>query len=124
MDCPEKKQALGQRAKQATSTLSFGQNVTIESTGKNRYGRRFATVVPRNGQSGVMPFENRANQAPVLQIQVVGDSQGKPCVNRRLEVRFLSPAPYQLSVGPPAIYRIAPPHRHLLTRTLADGRSE
>jgi len=51
IDCPEQKQAFGQRAKQATSTLSYGQNVTIERTGKDRYGRTLATVVLRDGKN-------------------------------------------------------------------------
>lgn len=51
IDCPEKKQAFGQRAKQATSTLSFGQNVTIQNTGKDRYGRTLAIVILRDGRN-------------------------------------------------------------------------
>lgn len=49
IDCPEKKQAFGQRAKQATSALSFGQQVTILSAGKDRYGRTIATVELMDG---------------------------------------------------------------------------
>lgn len=44
IDCPEKKQPFGQRAKQATSALSFGQHVTVHSAGKDRYGRTVGTV--------------------------------------------------------------------------------
>src|SRR5688572_9540416 len=44
IDCPEKKQAFGTRAKQATSALSFGQSVTVHSAGKDRFGRTLATV--------------------------------------------------------------------------------
>jgi micrococcal nuclease len=44
IDCPEKKQPFGQRAKQATSSLSFGRNVTVHSAGKDRYGRTLGTV--------------------------------------------------------------------------------
>ncbi|UVT20124.1 MAG: thermonuclease family protein [Nitrospira sp.] len=51
IDCPEKKQALGQRAKQATSTLSFGQNVTIQTNGKDRYGRTLGIVVLQNSRN-------------------------------------------------------------------------
>ncbi|MDK2743488.1 MAG: thermonuclease family protein [Nitrospira sp. BO4] len=51
IDCPEKKQAFGNRAKQATSNLSFGQNVTIQPTGKDRYGRTLATVMLRDGKN-------------------------------------------------------------------------
>ncbi|MDK2741954.1 MAG: thermonuclease family protein [Nitrospira sp. BO4] len=48
IDCPERKQAFGRRAKQATSSLSFGQQVTIQTTGKDRYGRTLGTVVLPN----------------------------------------------------------------------------
>lgn len=44
IDCPEKKQAFGTRAKQATSSLSFGQQVTIQTTGKDWYGRTLASL--------------------------------------------------------------------------------
>jgi hypothetical protein len=36
---------------------------------------------------------NWANRAPVVQSQILRDSPEMPFVNRRLEVRFLSPAP-------------------------------
>jgi hypothetical protein len=36
---------------------------------------------------------NWANRAPVVQIQTLRDSPEMPFVNRRLEVRFLSPVP-------------------------------
>ncbi|MGC4095756.1 MAG: thermonuclease family protein [Nitrospira sp.] len=49
IDCPEKKQPFGQRAKQATSTLSFGQYVTVHSDGKDRYGRVLGEVELRDG---------------------------------------------------------------------------
>lgn len=51
IDCPEKKQAFGQRAKQATSSLGFGQNVTIQRTGKDRYGRTLGTEVLPNSRN-------------------------------------------------------------------------
>ena len=51
IDCPEKNQTFGQRAKQATSALSFGQNVTIQKTGKDRYGRTLGTVVLPNDRN-------------------------------------------------------------------------
>ncbi|WP_447985081.1 thermonuclease family protein [Nitrospira sp. Nam74] len=31
IDCPEKRQAFGQRAKQFTSKLAFGQDVTVKT---------------------------------------------------------------------------------------------
>lgn len=49
IDCPEKKQPFGQRAKQATSALSFGQHVTVRRAGKDRYGRTLGTVELPNG---------------------------------------------------------------------------
>lgn len=51
LDCPEKKQPFGQRAKQATSALSFGQSVIVHTTGKDRYGRTLATVILRDGKN-------------------------------------------------------------------------
>lgn len=44
IDCPEKKQAFGTRAKQAIATLSFRQQVTVCSAGKDRYKRSVGTV--------------------------------------------------------------------------------
>ena len=51
IDCPEKKQAFGQRAKQATSALSFGQHVTVHSAGKDRYKRTLAVVELPDGMN-------------------------------------------------------------------------
>ncbi len=36
IDCPEKRQAFGARAKQATSKLVFGQTVTVRDLGQDR----------------------------------------------------------------------------------------
>lgn len=44
IDCPEKKQASGQKAKQFTSDFCFGKNVRVESNGTDRYGRVLGTV--------------------------------------------------------------------------------
>ena len=44
IDCPEKEQAFGQQAKQATADLCFGEMVTIKKTGEDRYGRTLAYV--------------------------------------------------------------------------------
>jgi micrococcal nuclease len=49
IDCPEKKQPFGQRAKQATSALSFGQHVIVLTAGKDRYGRTLGTVELADG---------------------------------------------------------------------------
>jgi micrococcal nuclease len=45
IDCPEKRQAYGYRAKLATAVLTFGQAVTIRPHDKDRYGRIVAEVM-------------------------------------------------------------------------------
>ena len=40
IDCPEKGQAYGQRAKQTASALVFGKEVTLQTYGTDTYGRR------------------------------------------------------------------------------------
>ena len=44
IDCPEKGQAYGKRAKQAASALVFGKAVTLQTFGKDKYGRTIADV--------------------------------------------------------------------------------
>jgi micrococcal nuclease len=45
IDCPEKKQAFGTKAKEFTSALCFGKTVQIKTDGKrDRYKRMLATV--------------------------------------------------------------------------------
>lgn len=44
IDCPESHQAFGSKAKQFTSSLIFGQTVTIEPVDTDRYGRSVAWV--------------------------------------------------------------------------------
>ena len=44
IDCPEKGQAYGTRAKQAASALVFGKEVTLQTYGKDRYQRTLAEV--------------------------------------------------------------------------------
>jgi len=44
IDCPEKGQAYGKRAKQAASELVFGKDVTLQTHGKDKYGRTLADV--------------------------------------------------------------------------------
>lgn len=39
IDCPEKTQSYGQKAKQATSDLCFGKTISVHDLGKDRYGR-------------------------------------------------------------------------------------
>lgn len=45
IDCPEKRQPYGYRAKIATAVLTFGQAVTIHSHEKDKYGRLVADVI-------------------------------------------------------------------------------
>ena len=49
IDCPEKGQAYGNRAKQAASQLVFGKEVTLHTFGKDKYGRTIADVLLPDG---------------------------------------------------------------------------
>jgi endonuclease YncB( thermonuclease family) len=49
IDCPEKGQAYGKRAKQAASELVFGKEVTLQTFGKDKYGRTIADVLLSDG---------------------------------------------------------------------------
>lgn len=49
IDCPEKKQAYGNKAKQFTSTLVYGKEVTIRVLRKDRHGRTVGDVVLLDG---------------------------------------------------------------------------
>lgn len=44
IDCPEKTQAFGARARQAVSELVFGKQVSVDSVDTDRYGRTVALV--------------------------------------------------------------------------------
>ena len=44
IDCPEKGQAYGQRAKQAASALVYGKEVTLQTYGLDKHGRTLADV--------------------------------------------------------------------------------
>ena len=50
IDCPEKGQAFGTRAKQFTSELVFGKNVTIKDHGLDKYGRTVGDVILPDGR--------------------------------------------------------------------------
>ncbi len=50
IDCPEKGQAFGQRAKQFAAELAFGKMVTIQYTKVDRYGRILGDVVLPSGK--------------------------------------------------------------------------
>jgi micrococcal nuclease len=49
IDCPEKGQAFGKRAKQAASALAFGKEVTVQTHGYDRYKRTLADVLLPDG---------------------------------------------------------------------------
>lgn len=51
IDCPEKHQAYGARAKQFTSERLFGQIVTVIVSGTDRYGRTLGEVILADGTS-------------------------------------------------------------------------
>jgi len=48
IDCPEKRQSFGKRAKQFTSELVFGKVVEVEPVATDRYGRTVAFVRVEN----------------------------------------------------------------------------
>ncbi len=50
IDCPERGQAFGSRAKEFTSDLVFGQVVTVRPRNKDRYGRTVAEIVLADGR--------------------------------------------------------------------------
>lgn len=49
IDCPELKQDFGQKAKQFTSSKIFGKTITVQSKGKDRYGRVLGIVKLSDG---------------------------------------------------------------------------
>lgn len=49
IDCPEKGQAFGRRAKQVASELVFGKRVTLQTHGHDKYGRTIADVLLPDG---------------------------------------------------------------------------
>jgi endonuclease YncB( thermonuclease family) len=49
IDCPEKGQAYGHQAKQATSTLVFGKEVILQTHGHDKAGRTLADVLLPDG---------------------------------------------------------------------------
>lgn len=51
IDCPEKKQAFGNKAKLFTSRLVFGKTVKVLDKGKDRYGRTLGEVILEDGRS-------------------------------------------------------------------------
>ncbi len=51
IDCPEKRQAFGNRAKQLTSNLVFAKTVTVQVLDRDRYGRTVGEVLLPDGRS-------------------------------------------------------------------------
>jgi endonuclease YncB( thermonuclease family) len=49
IDCPEKGQAYGQKAKHAASDLAFGKDVTLLTHGFDKYGRTLGDVFLLDG---------------------------------------------------------------------------
>jgi micrococcal nuclease len=49
IDCPEKGQAYGKRAKQAVSELVFGKDVTLQTHGLDKYARTIADMLLPDG---------------------------------------------------------------------------
>ena len=51
IDCPEKAQAYGNKAKQFTKDLVHGERVTIKAYDTDRYGRTIGDVILEDGRS-------------------------------------------------------------------------
>src|SRR5438094_4600286 len=51
IDCPEKRQAFGTKAKQFTSGQAFGKDVTVQVKDTDRYGRTVGIVILPDGRS-------------------------------------------------------------------------
>jgi len=49
IDCPEKAQPFGHKAKEATSALVFGKEVTIQTHGTDKYGRTVGDAILPDG---------------------------------------------------------------------------
>ncbi len=50
IDCPERKQPFGTKAKQFTSSLVFGKKVIVKEVGKDRWGRLIGEVILPDGK--------------------------------------------------------------------------
>ena len=57
IDCPEKGQAYGHKAKEAASTVAVGKEVTLQTHGHDKYGRTLA--------DGLLPDGTNVNHALV-----------------------------------------------------------
>lgn len=74
VDCPEKSQAFGQKAKQFTSDLCYGKTVSVKIHDKDRYGRLIGEVFLPDGKilnnellkAGYAWHYKQYNQSPIL----------------------------------------------------------
>ena len=51
IDCPEKGQAFGKKAKQVASELAFGKEVTVQTYGHDKYTRTIGDVILPDGMN-------------------------------------------------------------------------
>ncbi len=51
IDCPERKQAFGAKAKKFTGDRAFGKQVTVEVVDRDRYGRDIGMVILPDGSN-------------------------------------------------------------------------
>jgi micrococcal nuclease len=51
IDCPEKGQAYGQRAKHTASALAFGKDITVQTHGHDKYTRTLGDVILPDGMN-------------------------------------------------------------------------
>ena len=51
IDCPEKAQPYGHKAKEAASALVFGKDVTLQTHGADKYGRTIGDVILPDGRN-------------------------------------------------------------------------
>ena len=57
IDAPEKKQAFGQRSKQAMSDCAFGKNVSVDWDKTDRYGRTIGKIIANGVDCGLRQIE-------------------------------------------------------------------
>jgi endonuclease YncB( thermonuclease family) len=70
IDCPEKGQAFGTRAKQGAPTLAFGKEVTVQTYGHDKYKRTIGNVLLPDGMN--------LDQELVKQVVGIGDMRLAP----------------------------------------------
>ena len=59
IDCPEKGQAYGKKAKQAESTLVFGKQITLQTHDKDKYRRTLADVLCWMARTSIMSWSSK-----------------------------------------------------------------